>query len=230
VGLIRVCGVVVLAVQLWHAPVASASPPLPSVDALGPGVGVSALDAGLSDGDACTAGFLVRDRGGRVGILTAGHCNKGGPVAIKLAGTDYTRIGTFDGALGRGDIGFVSLLPGVPVNGAIAGVGPVSASTDRVTNGEVLCKVGLSTGLQCGPVTEVGADTVTFAATTQCGDSGGPVYTVAPDGRMAAVGITSAETMGAGTIAPPCGTPFTFAIAQLIQPWLRGAAMTVVTS
>ena len=61
-------------------------------------------------------------------------------------------------------------------------------------------------------------------------DRGGPVYTVRPDGSLAAVGILSAQTMGPATIAPPCGTPFTFAIAQLLQPWLRASAMTVVTS
>jgi hypothetical protein len=226
----RVGSAALAMLQLWHVPVASASPPLPPTDALGPGVGMTALDDGLADGDTCTAGFLVRDGGGRVGLLTAGHCDKGGPVAIKLAGADYTRIGTFDGARRRGDIGFVALGPGVPVSGAIAGVGPVTGATDRVAMGEVLCKVGLATGLQCGPVTGLTADTVTFAATTQCGDSGGPVYAVAPDGSMAAVGILSAETMGEGTIAPPCGTPFTFAIAQLVQPWLHASAMTVVTT
>lgn len=226
----RVAGAVMVALQLWHAPVASAAPPLPSVDALGPGIGVLTLDAGLADADTCTAGFLVRDRAGRVGLLTAAHCDRGGPVTIKLAGTDYTRIGAFDGARRRGDIGFVALGPGVPVSGAIAGVGPVAGASDRVTVGQQLCKVGLPTGLQCGPVTAVTGDTVTFAATTECGDSGGPVYTVRPDGSLAAVGILSAQTMGAGTIAPPCGTPFTFAIAQLLQPWLRASAMAVVTS
>lgn len=229
-GLGRVGCAVLVVLGLWQAPVATASPALPSVDALGPGVGMSVLDSGLSDGDTCTAGFLVRDKGGRVGLLSAGHCDQGGPVAIKLAGTDYTRIGTFDGALRRGDIGFVSLMPGVPVNAAVAGGGPVTAATDQVTVGEELCKVGLSTGLQCGPVTIVTPDTVTFAATTQCGDSGGPVYAVKPGGGLAAVGITIAETMGEGTVAPPCGTPFTFAIAQLVQPWLRGSAMSVLTS
>src|ERR1700761_604807 len=118
----RLGGAAIVALQLCQVPVAVASPPLPSVDALGPGVGLTVLDAGLADGDTCTAGFLVRDRGGRVGLLTAGHCDKGGPVAMKLAGTDYTRIGTFDGGRRRSDIGFVSLFPGVPVNAAIAGV------------------------------------------------------------------------------------------------------------
>ncbi|BBZ27720.1 hypothetical protein MMAD_20150 [Mycolicibacterium madagascariense] len=226
----RLVGAAMVALQLWQAPAASASPPLSSVDALGPGVGVLTLDAGLADADTCTAGFLVRGKGGRSGILMADHCDKGGPVTIKLAGTDYTRIGSFDGALRRGDIGFVALAPGVPVSGAIAGVGPVSGATDRIAMGDVLCKVGLPTGLQCGPVTGITPDTVTFAATTQCGDSGGPVYTVRPDGSLAAVGILSAQTMGEGTIAPPCGTPFTFAIAQRLQPWLRATAMSVVTT
>ena len=53
----RAVGAVMVALQLWLAPVASAAPPLPSVDALGPGVGVLTLDAGLADADACTAGF-----------------------------------------------------------------------------------------------------------------------------------------------------------------------------
>lgn len=56
----------VVAVQLWFVPVATASPPLPSVDALSPGIGLATFDAALSDADTCTAGFLVRDRGGRV--------------------------------------------------------------------------------------------------------------------------------------------------------------------
>jgi hypothetical protein len=216
-------------VALLSAPVATGSPALPSIDELSPGVGLATYDPSLSNGGRCTAGFLVRDRKGQVGLLSAAHCDEGGSVALNL-GSSYTQVGSFNSAVRQGDIGLIALQPGVPTNPSVNGAEPVRGATGQVTTGEMLCKFGLASGRQCGPVSEIHSGSVTFAATTQCGDSGGPVYAVNPDGSVVAVGITVGGTMGAGTVAPPCGTEYTAAVAQLVQPWLRSSAMTMLTS
>jgi hypothetical protein len=219
----------VATVVLASVQVATASPPLPSVDALGPGVGLASYDASDSGGGTCTAGFLVHDRKGQIGLLSAAHCDEGGAVAVKL-GASYDHVGSFSVAASHGDIGLISLAPGLPTNPSVNGTELVEGVTDQVSTGEVLCKVGLATDRQCGPITDANASTVTFTATTQCGDSGGPVYAINADGSVTAVGITIGGTMGAGTVPPPCGTAYTSAVAQLIQPWLHSSSMALVTS
>ncbi|MCW2652932.1 MAG: hypothetical protein QOE41_1559 [Mycobacterium sp.] len=221
--------------SLWHPPAAAGSPPLPSVDTISPGIGVADYD-GQSGGNTCTAGFLVRTNSGQLALFSAGHCDEGGRVDVNLSGS-YTTIGTFTASIHQGDaagdtdIGLISLMPGLPVTPAVVGAEPVRGATDHVKMGETLCKFGLTTDRQCGPVTNITASKVTFAAPTQCGDSGGPVYAINPDGSgVTAVGITTGATMGVGSAPPACGSASTFSVAELIQPWLRKWAVTVQTS
>ena len=122
----------------------------------------------------------------------------------KLSQVSYSNIGSFNAVVRQGDIGLVPLMPGSPVSLSVSGAEPVTDATGEVAAGQTLCKVGLTTGRQYGPVTEIAGETVTFLATTQCGDSGGPVYSVSADGSATAVGITTGGTMGAGTVPPPC--------------------------
>lgn len=220
--------------SLWLAPTATASP-LPSVDAISPGVGLATYDATGTDGKTCTAGFLVRTKTGQPAMLTAGHCDEGGPVDVNLGGS-YTEIGgAFTVSVHQGDmhedsdIGLVSVAAGLPTNPAIGGVEPVTGATGKLEMGEMLCKFGLITDRQCGPVTKITPTKVFFTATVQCGDSGGPVYAVKPDGRVTAVAITIRESMGDQT-PPVCGSPYPESVAELIQPWLNKWALTVLRS
>jgi hypothetical protein len=228
------CAAVTL-VSLWLAPAATASPPLPSIDAISPGVGLATYNATATDGNTCTAGFLVRTRTGQPAMLTAGHCDEGGPVDAKF-GASYTEIGAFTASIHQGevnagtDIGLVSLAAGLPANPAIAGLEPVTGATGQLSNGEMLCKFGLITDRQCGPITDITASKVVFTATAECGDSGGPVYAINPDGSVSAVGITIGASMGDDSVPAPCGSPYTQSVAELIQPWLAKWALTVWTS
>jgi hypothetical protein len=233
--IVRVCCAAGVGVSLWLAPVAAASPPLPSVDTISPGVGLATYDPAVSEGNTCTAGFLVRRASGEPALLSAGHCDEGGRVEIKLSGS-YTTVGTFTSSIHQGDvaedsdIGVVSLTPGLPINPAVAGVEHVTGATDQLKKGEILCKFGLATDRQCGPITDITASKVTFAAATQCGDSGGPVYAINPDGSVTAVGITIRATESDSWAASPCDSDYTLSVAELVQPWLHKWALTVLTS
>lgn len=162
-------------------------------------------------------------------MLAAGHCDKGGTVVIKLPGADYTRISAFDVGRERGDIGFVALMPGVPVSASLTGIERVKGSPTTSPRMRCCARWALPPAASVGP-SPTSRPARSPSERPRNGDSGGPVYSVNPDGSATAVGITSAGTLGEGTVAPPCGTPLTYAIAQLIQPWLRGSAMSILTS
>jgi V8-like Glu-specific endopeptidase len=214
--------------------------PLPAASAIGPGAGIAVTYADGSGGMGCTAGFLVRTNTGQAGVLTAGHCNKPGEASktsVNFPGNgSYVTVGTFsrtvsEGRLGEAhDIGLVVLdSDKVPRNPAIAASLPVTGVTSDLRVGQQLCKFGMKTGRpECGQITDLSESKVAFLAASECGDSGGPVYLIQRDGTATAVGI-HIRGGRANDPNPGCGTPATFSVAELVQPWLDAWNLTVVT-
>lgn len=206
------------------AAAAPSAPPLPPSPAITPGAGLAVVTPAGNSGGACTAGFLAYDMSGRPVMLSAGHCDHGGGVFMKYAATGaYEKIGSFSKAIYQGDVGedadagLIALNSDIPVDTRILDRRPVVGSTDAVKVGDQLCKYGLTTGRQCGSVTDVTATKVVFAATAEPGDSGGPVYLIRPNGDAIAVGITIR------------GDPDN-AVAELVQPWLQAWGLTLDTT
>lgn len=218
--------------------------PVPKVTAVGPGVGLAIEFADGSGGDSCTAGFLVRTSTGQPGLLTAGHCNpQGGPskVAIHYAPTNnYQTVGTFTETANPeregepADIGLVTLdnLGNIPLLSEVGGHSLVGVTTYPTSD---LCHLGFVTNReQCGPVIVTNGNRIGFAASSQCGDSGGPVFADGGNGTATAVGILI------GSIAPDpngpassdvpnrsCGTSGRIAAAELLRPWLNRWHLTL---
>lgn len=232
---------VVIAGLVWatHAPAVRQLVPLPTAEAIGPGVGIKVGFADGSETTGCTAGFLVHTDTGQPGLLSAGHCNKpGGPGAVSVRhGGIYPTVGTFTETRYSGsdwdhvDIGLITLddpdkIPLTPqVDGrAVAGL------AGRVAIGDTLCHLGIRSGEPvCGPVTRGDDNKVRFAATDNCGDSGGPVYRVRPDGAVDAVGVLLGAADGADP-AQTCAAANEYSVAQLIKPWLTAWELTLVTA
>jgi len=237
-------------------PTRDATPPppetpmeLPAASAIGPGAGIYVDYADGSGGMGCTAGFLVRTSTGQPGVLTAGHCNRAGQsskVTMNLAGIlPYATLGTFGAMIYEGvrteqhDIGLV-LLDGdnIPQTSDIGASLPVSGVATDVQLGQRLCKFGMTTDdAECGPALEVTDSKVAFSAPSQCGDSGGPVYLIGPDGTARAVGI---DIRGLNPDAKPgpepgqadtgCAAPAKISVAELVKPWLDQWNLTAVVS
>ncbi|MEO6793833.1 MAG: hypothetical protein ABI253_09605, partial [Mycobacterium sp.] len=215
--------------------------PLPTAQAIGPGIGINVTPADKSEAISCTAGFLVRTKEGRLGLLSAGHCNKpGGPgqVAIHHGGLyKYPTIGTFTESVYDGndwhdfDIGLITLdEPGkIPLSSEIDGH-PVTGLAERIEIGDTLCHFGIRSGEpMCGPVVTSEENKVRFTTTGTCGDSGGPTYRVRPDGTAEAVGIFIAVSNGDYS-EPTCDGDHEYSVAQLITPWLQAWELTLVTT
>jgi hypothetical protein len=215
--------------------------PLPAASALGPGIGIDVTYADGSGGISCTAGFLVRTKDGRPGLLAAGHCNRpGGPgtVAVHYGGISaYPTVGTFTESVYFGnawndyDIGVIVLdSPGdIPLSPEVDGHA-LTGVDDRVDVGDQLCHLGIRSGEPvCGPVVVSEVNKISFEASGMCGDSGGPVYTVHSDGTARAVGVYIAVSNGDYS-EPGCDEPHQFSIAQRIQPWLDPWELTLATT
>lgn len=215
------------AVAVVLASPASAAPPLPPSPAITPGAGLAIYNADATGGDSCTAGWLAHDSAGQPVMVTAGHCDKGGKVAMKFTGTGgYEAIGSFSQSIHEGsvgddaDIGVIALSnTAIPADTRVLDRRPVEGVTDDVKVGDVLCKYGVVTGRQCGPVLdEPTGSKVRFGALVQKGDSGGPVYLIQPDGDAVAIGVTIRESDEGGTVA------------ELVQPWLQKWQLTLDTT
>ncbi|MGB3333799.1 S1 family peptidase [Mycobacterium sp. SMC-14] len=231
--------VTVLAGMVW---VSRAQPvqqliPQPPAEAIGPGVGINVSSTGSSEATSCTAGFLVRSKDGRPGLLSAGHCNKpGGSGTVSIHnGALYPTVGAFtqsvyDGKDGN-NIGLITLddPDKFPLTSEVDGH-PVSGVAERVNIGDTLCHLGVRSGEpMCGPVAASEKDKVRFAAATTCGDAGGPAYRMRPDGTAEAVGILTAESDGEDP-ETACAEPRESSVAQLIKPWLQAWQLTLVTT
>jgi V8-like Glu-specific endopeptidase len=211
---------------------------LPAATAIGPGTAIAVAFADGSGGMACTAGFLVRNARGQTGVLTAGHCNKpgeGSKVSMNSGSDDYLTVGTFNQTIIEGtrgedhDIGLIMLESDkIPRTPAITGSMPVAGVADEVRVGQQLCKFGMKTGRrECGQVTDVTESKVVFLATSECGDSGGPVYLIHDNGAVA-VGI-HIRSGRQNEPNPGCSTRATFSVAELVRPWLTQWNLTAVT-
>lgn len=233
---------VILGIALWTIRAHPMNPqiPLPVANAIGPGIGIDIAYADGSGTISCTAGFLVRTKDGRPALLSAGHCNKpGGPGAVTIhhGGLEaYPRIGTFTESIYDGndwnnyDIGLITLddTGDIPLRTEVDGH-PVTGVAEQIDIGDVLCHYGIrSGGPICGPVVVSEPNRVRFTASGICGDSGGPVYRVRPDGSAEAVGIYIAVSNGDYS-KPKCDEPHEYSVTQLIKPWLRSWELTLMT-
>jgi hypothetical protein len=146
----------------------------------------------------CTLGYV--DPQTRV-AFTAGHCRGSGPVGDKdgnFVGTqalfrDNTPNGaTIDTNHQIADWEAISVAPDVQVNDILPGGRVLIADPAVVPQvGLPVCHFGVITAESCGTVQAVynGWFTMANGVVSQKGDSGGPVYTVTPDGRAAIIGM-----------------------------------------
>lgn len=205
----------------------------PSSASLAPGTKMASYDRSGNQVSLCTTGFVVKDSRGYPVLVTAGHCDGGGPLAVRdSADGSWTDFGSFRlNAFtppfdeNSNDIGAVPLTGGpIAFTPALLGQSPVTdAALPRV--GQTLCKHGITTGRQCGRVTAVSDRKVFFDAMNRAGDSGGPVYRENGDGTVTAVGVTSARTTNSiictvdeNDNPTQCGGK---SIAELITPWMH---------
>lgn len=146
----------------------------------------------------CTLGYV--DPGLRV-AFTAGHCRGDGPVTDRdgnLIGTmALFRDNTPDGATVTTDhmitdYEAINLLDSVVLNNVLPG-GRALESVPGVeaTDGQAVCHFGVITAESCGTVESVnnGWFTMSNGIVSQKGDSGGPVYLLADNGRAIMVGL-----------------------------------------
>jgi hypothetical protein len=148
--------------------------------------------------NACTVGFV--DPGARV-AYSAGHCRGDGAVldqGRRMVGRlasfrDNTPNGaTIDTNHQITDWEVITLAPDVVVNNILPrGLSLVSDPSVVPAAGLPVCHFGVVTGESCGNIQAVynGWFTMGNGVVSQKGDSGGPVYFVAPDGRAVIVGM-----------------------------------------
>ncbi|MGX9792067.1 Rv1815 family serine proteinase [Mycobacterium sp. MMS18-G62] len=146
----------------------------------------------------CTLGYV--DPQARV-AFTAGHCRGGGQVGDRdgnFVGTQgLFRDNTPDGATidtnhQIADWEAITLAPDVQINNVLPSGHVLIADPGVVpTAGMSVCHFGVITAESCGTVQAVynGWFTMANGVVSQKGDSGGPVYTVLPDGRAAIIGM-----------------------------------------
>ncbi|OPX05083.1 hypothetical protein [Mycobacterium sp. AT1] len=150
------------------------------------------------DTNRCTLGFV--DVATRT-AYTAGHCRGTGAVTDK-DGNVFGRQTTFRDDTPNGavvatdhmisDWEAIALAPDVQVNDILPG-GRTLAFDPAVVprKGQPVCHFGVVTGESCGTVEAVNNGWFTMAngVVSQRGDSGGPVYVLADDGRAVIVGM-----------------------------------------
>jgi hypothetical protein len=150
------------------------------------------------DTNRCTLGFV--DLQTRT-AYTAGHCRGSGNVGDK----DGNVIGhqtlfsdnTPNGATVATDHQIsdweaIALAPDAQINDVLPGGRALSSDPSVVLQpGQQVCHFGVVTGESCGTVDAVnnGWFTMTNGVVSQKGDSGGPVYLLAGDGRAVIVGM-----------------------------------------
>lgn len=160
----------------------------------------------------CSLGPAVHDTSGRSGFLTAGHCTSG-----KAATPAYLQGGRDTSTAPQVLLGNVeqaedddatvdSAVIWAPVPDAatkIAGRWPVAgimAADDipsLVKPGDPVCVNGARSGVICSPLVSADSGAIRTQAVAQDGDSGAPVFVVAPSGSAILIGIHSAAESGA---------------------------------
>lgn len=180
--------VAALAAALVSFPPAASAAPVPVF----PGMEIR-LDHNL-----CTLGYV--DVGRRV-AFTAGHCRASGLVTdaggAVIGHLTNWRDNTPNGATVSttdmiSDYAGIALDPDVMLNDVLpGGRALVSDPGVGVAPGMRVCHFGVVTRETCGVVVAVnnGWFTMGDGVVSQKGDSGGPVYTITPDGRAVIVGL-----------------------------------------
>lgn len=154
----------------------------------------------------CTLGFVFGGKfesgapDGQQHVALAGHCGAKGDEIQTLDGKPIGHIvvTTYDEKnQNTQDTALASLYDGVRVDSRIPDVGTASRLTslaDIHRTKPVLCKLGGTTALTCGPIVQrddTPTPMVTFAARSEQGDSGSPVWTYGNDGQVLVVGTLS---------------------------------------
>jgi hypothetical protein len=146
----------------------------------------------------CTLGYV--DPQARI-AFTAGHCRGNGMVSDKdgrfVGNQALFRDNTPDGTTidtnhQIADWEAITLAPDVAVNNVLpSGRQLISDPGVVPAAGLPVCHFGVVTGESCGTIQAVynGWFTMANGVVSQKGDSGGPVYFIAPDGRAAIVGM-----------------------------------------
>jgi hypothetical protein len=147
---------------------------------------------------ACTLGYV--DPVARI-AFSAGHCRGNGPVTDRngrLIGVVTTsRDNTPDGSVVRvdqviSDYETISLAADVSISNILPGGRALTADAAApLAIGQQVCHFGIVTGESCGTVERVnnGWFTMTNGVVSQKGDSGGPVYTLADNGKAVMIGL-----------------------------------------
>lgn len=180
----------------------------------------------------CSLGPAVRGAEGRTGFLTAGHCTSGKATtpAYLQGGRDTNTapqvlLGNVEAAEDN-DATIDSAVIWAPVSDTatkIAGRWPVAgimAAADvpsLVKPGDPVCLNGARSGVICSPLVSADGGTIRTQAVAQDGDSGAPVYVVAPSGSAILIGIHSAAESGQD-------------VATFISPALDRLRVTVATA
>lgn len=146
----------------------------------------------------CTLGFV--DVAKRIGY-SAGHCGGEGPVTDRsgrfIGVVTTSRDNTPDGAVVRtdqviADYQAIQLASGVTLSDFMpSGRQLIADPAVGLGPGQPVCHIGVVTGESCGSVERMnnGWFTMQNGVISQKGDSGGPVYTLAADGRAVIVGL-----------------------------------------
>lgn len=180
----------------------------------------------------CSLGPAVRGAEGRTGFLTAGHCTSGKATtpAYLQGGRDTNTapqvlLGNVEAAEDN-DATIDSAVIWAPVSDTattIAGRWPVAGIMARedvaalVKPGDPVCVLGARSGVVCSPLISADGGTIRTQAVAQDGDSGAPVYVVAPSGSAILIGIHSAAESGQD-------------VATFISPALDRLHVTVATA
>ncbi|KUI35685.1 hypothetical protein [Mycobacterium sp. GA-2829] len=185
------------AIAAVAAPLAALLAPLAPASA-DPGTVVSPGMEIRQDTNLCTLGFVDLER--RV-AYTAGHCRGSGPVndrggafiGVQTAYVDNTPDGTtVDVNHQISDWQTIALDPTVQVNNILPNGRALVVDPSVVpTKGMPVCHFGVVTGESCGNIEAVNNGWFTMAngVVSRKGDSGGPVYFNAPDGRAVIIGM-----------------------------------------
>ena len=150
------------------------------------------------DSNLCTLGFV--DPAQRI-AYSAGHCRGNGPVTDRngryIGTVSTSRDNTPDGAVIRtdqviSDYETITLATDVQINNVLPGGRQLVADPGApLSAGQSVCHFGVVTGETCGSIERVnnGWFTMTNGVLSQKGDSGGPVYALADNGKAVIIGL-----------------------------------------
>lgn len=159
----------------------------------------------------CSLGPAVRDATGRTGFITAGHCSSGKATtpAYLQGGRDTSTapqvlLGNVEQAEDN-DATVDSAIIWAPTSDTatkIAGKWPVAGIMTAadvpslVKPGDPVCLNGARSGIVCSLLVSADGGAIRTQAVAREGDSGAPVFVVAPSGSAILVGIHSAAESG----------------------------------